>query len=319
MDRLDLGDLFADDGDGFNEEVEQTLGIDQVCSSTDWLRPSFAVWADNAEPVLLRSDAGFVALSLHELEDGRSVLLAPESMWGFGSPLLSRRPQELVGDLAEFLARASDWDLAVLPGLGQDSPLETALRNRLGERFRLFEGPDMTRCRVELHRYANGQTSKRRRELQRIKRRAADAGVVVSAPPVPFDRAATFDRILDIERRSWKGRQGSGLVEPVLQNFYRTMLEHLADDRIRVLFATVGTIDAAYILGHLRGTTYRGLQLSYDDEFAHLSLGSVLQTEEISRSIAAGLSLYDLGMDMPYKRHWATTSFTTRATIVVAN
>src|SRR5688572_32387452 len=50
---------------------------------------------------------------------------------------------------------------------------------------------------------------------------------------------------------------------------------------------------------------YRGLQFSYDDAFAQLGLGGLLQYHQIVELCAEGVTRYDLGTEMDYKRRWA--------------
>ena len=66
----------------------------------------------------------------------------------------------------------------------------------------------------------------------------------------------------------------------------------------------------------MRHCTYRGLQLGYDERYAGFSLGNVLQLQQMTALAAEGVRTYDLGMDMPYKLHWADRAFTTRTLVV---
>jgi CelD/BcsL family acetyltransferase involved in cellulose biosynthesis len=66
-----------------------------------------------------------------------------------------------------------------------------------------------------------------------------------------------------------------------------------------------------YILGAVRGGTYRGLQLSFDEDQAGRSLGNLLQLHQMESLVEEGVTTYDLGMDMEYKRRWADDAFTT--------
>ncbi len=310
----------------YDDAVDQTgaLGtdlspeIDVACSSSDWLLPSMAVWAVDREPWIRRSDAGFIVLTRSDDADGATVLLPPDSMWGFASPIIGGQPELLVDQLGEALLEDPSWDLVLLTGLAPDGLVETAVRSRLQDRFTLYAGPTMTRCRIDIPSFRDHETSKQRRERRRIANRCAEQGVDIIDPLADQDPTLQdiFARIVDVEARSWKGLEGSGIIEPTLQGFYRRMLDRVGIDRLRVLFARVDGEDVGYILGHMRGQEYRGLQISYAASHRHLSLGSLLQSAEIERSERTGIRSYDLGMDMAYKQRWSTHGFTTRTTAI---
>ncbi len=115
-----------------------------------------------------------------------------------------------------------------------------------------------------------------------------------------------FDRIEAIERRSWKGLQNDGICSPPMGAFYRTMIDRLAErGRVRASVAVRNGRDIGFILGGIRNDTYRGLQLSYAEEAADLSLSNLLQLREIETLAAGNVTHYDLGMDMDYKRGWS--------------
>lgn len=89
-----------------------------------------------------------------------------------------------------------------------------------------------------------------------------------------------------------------------------------ARDHLRVLIATAAGEDIGFILGGVRGDTYRGLQLSYHRAHATAGIGHLLQMAQIRQLDAEAVTLYDLGMDMPYKQRWTDRIDTTFAVIV---
>ncbi len=314
----------------YDHAVDQTgdLGsadfpeIDIACSSTDWLVPSFAVWANEADPWILQSPAGFVVLSQATGPDGNNVLVPPESMWGFASPIIGSQPEILAHHLLDALNADPSWDLLLLTGLAPDGRIENAVRRTLHEHYPIYSGPGMTRCRIDIPTFRSIETSKQRRERRRVARRCAEQDVEVIDPLSDETtmketiKDTIFRRVLQVEAQSWKGLEGSGIIEPTLQEFYRAMIDRLPVERLRVLFAQLDGEDIGYIIGHTRGDEYRGLQISYADHYRHLSIGSLLQSAEIARAEASGVETYDLGMDMEYKQQWATHTFTTRTTAI---
>ena len=73
---------------------------------------------------------------------------------------------------------------------------------------------------------------------------------------------------------------------------------------------------ALTLFGGLFGKTYRGLQFSFDDRYAELSLGNLCQLEEIRRLSDDGVEIYDLGTEVPYKKRWGDRVFTTSCLVV---
>jgi hypothetical protein len=172
-------------------------------------------------------------------------------------------------------------------------------------------GPGITRLVADLtgglDPWMARRSAKFRRNLRRAVQTAERAGLRVVDTS---DDPAVFARILAIEQRSWKGREGSGLTSPDMTATYRAMVERLqARGRLLASVAIVDGRDVGYILGGLRGRRYRGLQLSYTAEADRLSIGNLLQFHQLKDLTARdGADVYDLGMDFGYKRRWADRS-----------
>ena len=74
---------------------------------------------------------------------------------------------------------------------------------------------------------------------------------------------------------------------------------------LRVMVAMQGERDVGYLHGGVVGKHFRGLQVSFDERLAHLSLGNLLQAETLRHLCDEGLETYDLGTRSDYKRRWA--------------
>ncbi len=304
----------------FDTFVDATRGIDQVCSSSDWVLPSYRSWGRDAFAMVFRSDDGWATLCERRDVDGIRYLCPPEAAWGFASPIVTTDPTTFGHDLVRALDQVPGWRVALLTGIVPDSPLEEGLRLAIGQRHRLRDGPTITRCRARLEGGAKAllerKPTKWQRDLRRAHRRAAEQGFEVTT--ASGDLSDGFGRLMDIERKSWKGRSGSGLIEPDLRRFYWKLCQRLGPEgRVRLLFARADGRDVGYILGHVRRGTYRGLQISYDNAYSSLSVGTLLQAFQIEQLAAEGIRVYDLGMEMAYKRRWTDETLTTRTTVVI--
>jgi CelD/BcsL family acetyltransferase involved in cellulose biosynthesis len=207
----------------------------------------------------------------------------------------------------------------VISGVRPGSAFASALVARLGPRRRLVREPGLV-CQV-LHLddgfegFLARRSARFRKNVRQASRRAAAAGVTVEL--VVGGGPEVVERAVAVEQRSWKGRRGGGLADPAFARFYLEMATRLAaPGRMRAGFARAAGRDVAYILGAVRGTAYRGLQISFDEAWAAWSLGNVLQLAQISALVEEGVSRYDLGMDMAYKRSWADEAVALETLIV---
>jgi len=295
------------------------------CSSTAWVLPAQAALMPRRQPWLYELEDGFAALMRGMHEQGFRYVEPLEAMWGLACPLLGARTADLGAQFEQLvLARRDQWDVLALSGLVTGSALLRELRDRFARQLVVQQNPSSSRFVASLEGGVDGYLARRsrnfRKGLRRDVRRAAEHGVELDiVADLPADQIdAVYRRILAIEARSWKGAEGTGIVDGPMRSFYRAMLERLADTgRHRLLFARVGDADAAYILGTRFGDTYRGLQFSYTTEHASLALGNVCQMRQIEELCAEGCASYDLGGGLDYKRRWAETEVQSEILLVV--
>lgn len=294
------------------QALDATPEIDRWCSGPDWILAVREGFAPESDGLLLRTTGpvpGFALLATYRMEDGSTMVAGLEPLWGFAAPVFGPDLEALGQELCHELA-SRDWRFLVLPGVpppdGPDSyaPLLARALSRLG-RARIGEG--IVRQVADItdgpEAWLGRRSQRFRRNLRRAERQGADAGLsVVDARHDP----EVFERIMDIERRSWKGQDDGGIIAPEMATTYRSMIDRLGSKgRLRVGVATIDGCDVGYILGGVRGDRYRGLQLSYRQTVAELSVGHLLQWWQLRSLEEEGLHHYDLGMDMEYKRRWA--------------
>ncbi len=300
--------------------VDRTPDADEFCASSIWSFAAAASFPEHEPPVVVGNGRSFAGLRRATGEDGSRLLLGLDPVWGFATPMVGH-PVQAARLLAARLT-LDDHDLAVVTGQQRDAIGLQCLVQVLGDRHRLLQGPSEVRLQADLsdglEPWLVRRSSRFRQQLGQIRRRAEAAGiVVVDCSALPPDDA--LDRILDVEVRSWKGEEGTGLASESLAGFYRRMAWRLAaGDQLRLLFARQSDRDVGYILGGVRGRTYRGLQLSYDARLADHGIGHLLQIHQLEALAGTGTDVYDLGMDMPYKRRWADRTHETFAVLVTS-
>lgn len=272
------------------------------------------------EFVVRRSPDGMVQFALHQ-NGGKPILGPMERRWLFGCNVLGREGFELFAALTEDANEASSAmpSRFVVSGLAPTSPVLASLRRWAEPRAELARFRAEVQCAASLDGGVDGFLSRRsgnlRRNLKRLSRSAIAAGV--SFERAQPDRSAAntvFGRMLTVERSSWKGIRRCGMDQPDTSRFYSGMLERLsAHGAARVIFAMRDGADIGFIFGGVTGGIYRGQQFSFDQRHAPLSIGTLLQFEQICWLCEEGAWRYDLGpllgADMAYKRHWTELHF----------
>ena len=320
MERLTLAD-FEHQAHEFDAAVDQASGIDPFCSRSDWILPANAAFSPGRHAFIYTAPCGWIAFMQRSV--GRTSYLEPlEAMWGMGSPLITNT-QELVVRFRELLTNHTNVNAAIIPGIFDHSPLWQRAATVLASRFHVATGPVATRHIASLRGGLDGFLSRRsrnfRKNMRKAYRRAKDAGIRFA--PCSLTSAATTKgvvaRIMRVETASWKGHLGVGVDQGSMREFYERMLVRLiARKSARLWFATHNGRDVAYVLGGVCGRRYRGLQFSFDQAFTAYSLGNLCQYHQIIELCEQGCTVYDLGMGMDYKQHWADDTCNSTCLIV---
>ncbi len=316
MYRIDADDLDRVAG-LWDAAVDATPGADPFCSASPWAFSAAHSFPEAEPPVVVSDGHSCCGMRRTDTPEGR-LLVGLDPIWGFATPVVG--DPVTAARLLGVRLGLDDHDIAVVTGQHAESPMTAALVHVLGDDHRLLQGPPELRLRADLAGGADawfGRRSPRfRQRLRRLRRDATDIEIV----DLSFlDPDAAVDRIVAIEHRGWKGREETGLANPAMAEFYRRMLWRLAAaDAIRLLIATRDGVDVGFVLGGVRGSTYRGLQLSYVEDVADRGVGHLLQWAQIECLDGLGVETYDLGMEMDYKRRWADRIDETFAVLITS-
>lgn len=285
----------------YDEAVATGLTLDRFCSSTFWILPAARHLTPEALPRILRANGSFSVLARSS-----SWLHPLEAAWGLSCPLVGHDPEAAVELFLDTLERDSEWSATLATGLAESSSTWKRLARALARTYTVDRGPTTRRYVARLEDGLDGFLRRRpaglRKSLEKAQRRAERSGLTFEVR----DRGqAAFERILAVERRSWKGLHGVGIDREPMRSFYRDMNRRLLDrGRRRLMFARLEEEDVAYIFGGIFGDTYRGLQFSFDSRFSSLSPGNLSQLEEVRRLAESGVRRYDLGSEVRYKQKW---------------
>ncbi|MFB6262686.1 MAG: GNAT family N-acetyltransferase [Bradymonadaceae bacterium] len=320
-------DALLDERSEFDRLVDRTPDIDRFCSSSYWSFSAFeTLFADHEAWIRRAEDVdGYVALAHGRHPHIGNYLQPFEASWGLASPFVAGRARPLIREFVrEIRDPGLDWNMLFLSGLFEQSPQFRELVRRLRPDYELGIGPQMARNVASLEGgfedYLARRSSKFRSNLRRSRRRAEEAGLeteyrcdLEAAEAVE----SVFERILDVERHSWKADQGTGILDSPMRDFYERMVPMLGGDgALRVSFVVDGGTDVAYCFGGVTGDLYRGLQLSYHDEYADYSPGNLAQITMIEGLCREGIETYDMGQAMEYKERWAEAERESLALIV---
>jgi CelD/BcsL family acetyltransferase involved in cellulose biosynthesis len=278
--------------------------VDRFCTRSDWLLPFHDAFHPGHEVVGARSGAAFVVLQ------SQGPLLAPlEGMWSFASPLVGAGAVELLLELLRLHPRARG--VVHLAGLPPNAARSEALVRALAPTHSLAHASTTTRCVAlldDVDGFLARRSAKFRAGLRAALRRVRAERIEFAPLEVASEREAenAYARVLAVERRSWKAATENGVDRGPMREFYARMFPRLAArGALRILLATRGGEDVGYLSGGLAGTTFRGLQFSFDERFRALGLGNALQLETIARLSQDGVTAYDLGSESAYKARWA--------------
>jgi CelD/BcsL family acetyltransferase involved in cellulose biosynthesis len=317
-----LDELRAAAGD-FDDVVAATADIDYFCSSSAWVLPAHDALMGERLPWIVRGDTGWGALAIARRGDGR--FLEPlELSWGLACPLVGRDPDALAEAFVAAAAKSRGWDGMLLAGLAPGGALERALVRAMPSSWRKGHGTESARDVARLDGGLDGFLSRRSRNFRKALRaseRDCEREGITFEEIVVRDVAAADDamaRIVAIENRSWKGMAGVGVDQGPMNAFYAAMVRLMAPrGQMRLVMARRGDEDVGFVLGGVFAGVYRGLQFSHDVTLRHLSLGNVLQRQQIERLCAEGVLGYDLGSTMEYKQRWSDGPFVTRLLVVL--
>lgn len=296
----------------FDEAVDATVGICGFCSGSAWQMAAHGHLQDTAggsrREWIVERDGAWLLFAESER---RGLYLPFEAAWMFGAPLsggVEAAKALLVEAAAAEASRVGNPAAFFVGGLVGGGAMHTALRS-LESRSRVcrdYPGTDV--MMIDLGDGLEAWLGRRSRKFRRTLRESLEEVPGLEILDLSGENPAVlFERLLAIQRRTYKWREGTDIFQiPGYAAFYRQLLADLqAAGGLRVLVARRDGVDLAHIFGGVRGSVYRGLQMSYAEEARDLALGNRLQFENLGRCADEGIVTYDLGMHAPYKERWA--------------
>jgi CelD/BcsL family acetyltransferase involved in cellulose biosynthesis len=151
--------------------------------------------------------------------------------------------------------------------------------------------------------------SGRRSDLRRARRKAEKLGDVVTEilSPQPAELDALLDEALEVEARSWKGRQGTALARDAARAaFYRRYAHAICrQGKLRMCFLRIAGQAVAMQIAVVQGGGFWLLKIGYDADFCACSPGVLLLRDSIAYATGEGLTSFEfLGQSEPWIAMW---------------
>ena len=296
----------------FENAVMKTTGISTLCSASDWQLAGARHFQNRALPTIHREGDHWLAWSYGGFQELECAYRPLEFAWAFGCPLVGGETEARVEWFRAWLEQdAAPWQLLILTGIEAESDFFSSLSRHICTRYHAQWVSGASCDIADLSEGVEAWFSRRSRSfranLRRSEKLAQEEGITYEYFDQICKGKALFQRVLALEKRSWKTKNHLSIYKQrSYRSFYQELCERMGQSgRLRMLFLQHDGQDVAYIYGGVLGSVYRGFQLSYDDQFAHLGLGNLIQWMLLQRLHQEGIATYDLGMEMEYKKRWS--------------
>jgi CelD/BcsL family acetyltransferase involved in cellulose biosynthesis len=216
----------------------------------------------------------------------------------------------LAGAIAD---RAGDWDVARFDGMAEAAGAWAALEPALAARGVRGSAPwTWTSLAIELDADFDAWLAARPRHFRKILRQAEGHLRKLGEPRLercsePDALDAALERLLAVERRSWKVREGEAIAtQSGWAPFYRDVAQVFAASRaceIRVLVAGDRDLAANFVVRD--GDVAYGLRTCYDEAFASASPGRNLMAFLVRDLAAVGVRRLELDRRTAFLAQWA--------------
>ena len=205
-----------------------------------------------------------------------------------GTPLIdAARVESGVAELIA-MAKAGPYPLLALELLGNDGPVVEALEEVAAAqrtalvRWNIADRAALRR-RHELTYLTNTHRTKRRRELNRLRRLAEREFSGISRTVDRSAEETAYDDFLRLEQSGWKGRVGTALADaPGDADFFRQACRAFAaEDRLQLLSWEVAGNRLSMKCNFRAGRGVFCFKIAYDENFAQYSPGIQLEVDNI--------------------------------------
>jgi hypothetical protein len=295
-----------------NQLAAASALADPLCSRSEWVFSYHQTIAAHRTLHLKATEDSVLTLAGYHHPTLGPLLEPVESHWFFGRPLLGPDSVELLKALLHEPHHRHQRPCVAISGIDLEGPLLGQLLRLLAPRYEVGCLEPIRFRSAALHDGPEGFLGRRSRKfrgnLRRAIKKGGDTGLEFERciPRDQNEAHKAFERMVSVERTSWKGLENCGMTEEPYLTFYRSVYMRMSENHTsRAIFARVEGRDIGFVMGGVDGTSYRGQQFSFAADREGLSLGNLLQWEMIQWLCENNILRYDLGSVLEYKTHWA--------------
>jgi CelD/BcsL family acetyltransferase involved in cellulose biosynthesis len=236
----------------------------------------------------------------------------PAAVAGTLDWIVRREPVAVIRAFLDHIAlQADSWDALRLHPVPSDSPLlactvdECSWRGFRAGRCHVLDNA-VIECTGGWDRYFKGLTGDFRRTLRRRSERMAALGRSECRRIDGMESAAMFDRLLAVERHSWKWQKGVSLNSVAYGDFYPEFARKAAARGwLRTWVLSLAGEDIAYELCAVYDGELHCLKKSYDRRYSEVFPGGLLERHIYEEAFRQGLRrIHTLWGDAAHKLRW---------------
>lgn len=292
--------------------IEETQGIDTFCSSSTWSESARKAFMPDSPLVVFEHGEGRAVFAHENTPDRQRMLLPLDATWTLGSSVAAPNPQRDIPAIMEMIdADRPFYDFIMFSGMRPGSPIHRMVYHEITKRgVHAVNFKPADRAVAEIGDGADAwlqrRSTKFRASIRGALRKAEEAGIQYTILPPDTPPDELLRGFVDLEKRSWKGLSGTGIIERSMASFCQNVLAHTTPaGQTRTIIATHRDELVGFIFGAVSNGRYRGIQMSVDHRYRRIGLGNALQVQMIQALAAENVTVYDLGSSMPYKDRWA--------------
>jgi len=236
----------------------------------------------------------------------------PASVTGSLDWVIRREPEGVLGAFFDYIVRRKDtWQGLRLHPVPSDSPylslaVRESSRRGLTALRRTVLDDAVIGCAGGWDRFYGSLTGDFRRTLRRRSERLAALGGVAYRRIDGMEIGSMFERLLDIEKRSWKWERGVSLNSAATGSFFREFVRKAASRGwLRTWVLTLRDEDIAYELCISFDGDLHCLKKSYDMRYRDSFPGGLLERHIYEEAFRAGVNrIHTLWGDAEHKLRW---------------
>ena len=297
---------------------------DPLCSRSEWVFSFHEQMGRGRDLIFRETSDSLITFAFWEHPAVGPILEPLEYHWRFTNPLLGPDSVELLKALLDENAGDLGECLVLLSGLEAGADHQRTVLAPLAKSHEAHRMDHNLFCSASLENgvdaFLGRRSPKFRQNLRRSVRLAEERDVTFErvSPRGGQEAEMVYERMVAIERQSWKGLERVGMDEEPSLGFYRRMFRRLATGGLaRGVFAVADGRDIGFVLGGVDGTNFRGQQFSFVADWGRESIGNLLQWETIQWLCEQGIRRYDMGSVLEYKLRWTELRLRTESVMLV--